>query len=187
MAGEAGHLSDAIGLARGTGARVMLIGGATVAEVREAVGALPNCAIVALVVQPSRSELVDMLDAGVAGLAPRSLTADELVTTVEAALEAGAEGNGLAGSEPVLVPLPVGARAPDLSANLSLAEEPLLTPKELEILGQLARGASNKTIAEALYVAPATVKTHLGHIYAKLGARGRHEAISHAFARGLLR
>jgi DNA-binding CsgD family transcriptional regulator len=66
-------------------------------------------------------------------------------------------------------------------------DEPGLTPKELEILAQLAQGASNKRIAEVLYVTPATVKTHLAHIYAKLGARGRHEAVTQALTMGILR
>ena len=47
-------------------------------------------------------------------------------------------------------------------------------------------GASNKAIAKALFVTPATVKTHLAHIYAKLGARSRHEALTQAFATGIL-
>lgn len=185
--GEAAHLPEGIALAQRTGAAVLVIGGATVAEVRDAVPALPACAVVALVAQPSRTELVEMLDAGVAGLATRSLTADELVAAVEAAAEASGPAGTPASGQPVLVPLPVGLRTPDLSAHLSLADDPALTPKELEILAQLAEGASNKRIAAALYVTPATVKTHLGHIYAKLGARGRHEALSHAFAMGILR
>jgi DNA-binding CsgD family transcriptional regulator len=62
----------------------------------------------------------------------------------------------------------------------------MLTLKEREIVAQLARGASNKEIADALFVTPATVKTHLAHIYAKLGARSRHEALTQAFALGIL-
>jgi DNA-binding NarL/FixJ family response regulator len=148
--------------------------------------------VVVLLAQPSRNELVEVLGAGVAGLALRSLTAEELVSTVEAAAEgvAGA-GSAPAGAHgvpaPVFVPLPIGLDPTEGTvAGAAAPVDPLLTPKEREILGQLAQGATNKRIAEALYVTPATVKTHLAHIYAKLGARGRHEALAHALAMGLL-
>jgi DNA-binding NarL/FixJ family response regulator len=144
---------------------------------------------VVLLAQPSRAELVDMLGAGVAGLGPRSLTAEELVGTVEAAAEAVAQpGRGSGAEVPVFVPLPIGLTPAEASEPPGGGpEEPQLTPKEREILAQLAQGASNKRIAEALFVTPATVKTHLAHIYAKLGARGRHEALTHALSMGLMR
>jgi DNA-binding NarL/FixJ family response regulator len=61
-----------------------------------------------------------------------------------------------------------------------------LTTKELQVLTRLAHGDSNAEIAEALYISPATVKTHLAHIYAKLGVGGRHGAMSRAVGLGLL-
>ena len=62
----------------------------------------------------------------------------------------------------------------------------LLTPKERQVLVWVAKGHSNKEIAEELFMAPGTVKTHLAHIYAKLGVRDRHEAMARAIALGLL-
>lgn len=61
-----------------------------------------------------------------------------------------------------------------------------LTRKEREVLARLAEGRSNREIAELLFVTPATVKTHLGHIYAKLGVGTRQEATARAVAIGLL-
>lgn len=61
-----------------------------------------------------------------------------------------------------------------------------LTAKELEVLARLAEGRSNQEIAAALFVTAATVKTHLSHIYAKLGVANRREALSRALALGLL-
>ncbi len=61
-----------------------------------------------------------------------------------------------------------------------------LTAKELEVLGLLAQGHSNKQIARALYVSDATVKTHLQHIYAKLEVQSRFGALSRATEMGLL-
>jgi DNA-binding NarL/FixJ family response regulator len=181
--GEAAQLGPGIELARSTRAQVLLVGGATVAETRHAVSSLPQCSVVVLMSQPSREELVEILGTGVAGFALRSLTSEELVATVETA--AAKTGHESRSSEPVFMPVLVGA-PPSPVAEAVVVGEPVLTPKEREILAQLARGASNKRIAEALYVTPATVKTHLAHIYAKLGARGRHEAVSQALAMGIV-
>jgi DNA-binding NarL/FixJ family response regulator len=185
VVGEVPRLGQGVDLARRVRATAMLLGGATADEARQAVDALPACAVIVLLVQPNRDDLMGMLDAGVAGLALRSLTAEELVRTVEAAAEVGKQAAGLPVA-PVFGPLPIGASSLPKAGN-RVGSEPGLTAKELEILAQLAQGASNKRIAEALYVTPATVKTHLAHIYAKLGARGRHEAVSRALGTGILR
>ncbi len=59
----------------------------------------------------------------------------------------------------------------------------MLTPRELEVLRLLARGASNKTIADTLVISLHTTKTHVAHILDKLGAASRSEAA--ALARDL--
>jgi ATP/maltotriose-dependent transcriptional regulator MalT len=61
-----------------------------------------------------------------------------------------------------------------------------LTGREREVLVLLAAGHSNREIASSLYVSLPTVKTHLAHIYAKLGAKNRNEALGRAVAAGLL-
>jgi len=62
-----------------------------------------------------------------------------------------------------------------------------LTAKELEVLGLLSQGHSNKQIARALYVSDATIKTHLQHIYVKLAVQSRFGALTRASELGLLR
>ena len=184
VVGEAMYLDQGVELVLAERASVLLLGGATVEEVTEAVRALPSCAVVVLLAQPSRAELVELLGNGIAGFALRSLTAEELVATVAAAAQGRVPAGGRA-VEPVFVPLLVGLAQPDAPPDTKGG--PVITLKEREILGQLALGASNKAIAMALFVTPATVKTHLAHIYAKLGARSRHEALTQAFAMGILR
>ncbi|KPI04776.1 two component transcriptional regulator, LuxR family [Actinobacteria bacterium OV450] len=63
---------------------------------------------------------------------------------------------------------------------------PTLTDRELDILGQLARGLGNRDIARALFISEATVKTHLGRIYDKLGVDTRAGAVSVAKEERLL-
>ncbi|MGW4381620.1 response regulator [Kitasatospora sp. NPDC004531] len=64
---------------------------------------------------------------------------------------------------------------------------PQLTDREQDILDQLGQGLSNREIARALFISEATVKTHLGRIYAKLGADTRSGAVAIAKERRLLR
>jgi DNA-binding NarL/FixJ family response regulator len=61
----------------------------------------------------------------------------------------------------------------------------LLTPRELEVLGLLARGHSNKRIALELGVAEKTVKTHVGHVLGKLGLSDRTQAALYAVREGI--
>lgn len=62
----------------------------------------------------------------------------------------------------------------------------LLTGRERQMLEEMATGASNTEIAAKLYVSEATVKTHVGHVLAKLGARDRVQAVVFAYEAGVV-
>jgi predicted ATPase/DNA-binding NarL/FixJ family response regulator len=72
--------------------------------------------------------------------------------------------------------------SPDLAGGPALPDEKVdglgLTPREVEILRLLPQGLTNTQIAEALFVSPRTVQTHLTNLYGKLGVEGRAEAIA---------
>jgi DNA-binding NarL/FixJ family response regulator len=61
-----------------------------------------------------------------------------------------------------------------------------LTPRELDVLRMIGRGSSNTEIAAELFVSEATIKSHIGHIFTKLGLRDRAAAIVFAFDHGLV-
>lgn len=74
----------------------------------------------------------------------------------------------------------------NLLAERLAQPETALSPRELEILQALATGASNKQIAQRLFISEATVKTHLIHVYQKLGVETRTAAVSAARERKLI-
>ncbi len=65
--------------------------------------------------------------------------------------------------------------------------EPALSGREIELLQLLATGLPNRAIARQLFISEATVKTHLVHIYGKLGVDNRTAAISVATQRRIIR
>ena len=86
---------------------------------------------------------------------------------------------------------PTLTRVDTLAARLT-SESPAhrypagLTPREVDVLRLLPRGLSNAEIAEALFVSPRTIQSHLSNLYGKLGVGGRAEAIAYAVTHGFL-
>lgn len=64
-------------------------------------------------------------------------------------------------------------------------QTPPISPREREILALVARGLGNRRIAESLFISEATVRTHLSHLYSKLGCSNRVELALHAVKAGL--
>lgn len=72
-------------------------------------------------------------------------------------------------------------------ANARQAPNGVLSTREVEVLEWVARGESNRAIAKRLYISEATVKTHLLHLFAKLGVGDRTAAVTEAARLGILR
>jgi len=85
------------------------------------------------------------------------------------------------------IPVPVPTTAAELFClNEGKREELGITPRELEILGLIANGMSNREIAEKLFVSENTVKTHSSRVFDKLGAKRRTQAVQFGKEFGLL-
>ena len=82
----------------------------------------------------------------------------------------------------VEVPVPAGP----FVFNQAKADELTLTPREIEVLGLMAEGLSNKQMAERLFVSENTIKTHCSRIFDKLGAGRRTQAVQLAKQHGLI-
>lgn len=182
---------DAIRMVESTKARYLLLGNyrdISLAEAAKRAKALPEPPRVLVLVDSIGVEQMRALRAvGIDALLPRSVSPAELAD----ALKRVAKGERVVA--PALLSLLVSALGPSEERPPSgpggygrrRDDEPL-TRKELEVLARLAEGRSNREIADALFVTPATVKSHLAHIYVKLGVTGRQEAMARAVALGLL-
>jgi DNA-binding NarL/FixJ family response regulator len=181
VAGEASRGDDGIRMAQAGEAVFLVLGAirnASVVEIVRRVGGGPHVPrILVLLDQVARDDLVALASLGVDALLVRSSRPEEIADAV-ARVEKGERVVA-----PALLPLLVGALEPAADDG---DDDGVLTRKELEVLSRLAEGGSNREIADALFVTPATVKTHLAHIYAKLGVTDRHGALARAVELGLL-
>jgi DNA-binding NarL/FixJ family response regulator len=136
----------------------------------------PETKVVVLTTYSDDASILDALDAGALGY----LTKDAGRAEIARALHAAAAGQS------VLDP-GVASRLLATARESAAPAEPAegLTARETEVLGLLAAGLDNLAIARRLYVSEATVKTHINHVFAKIGATTRAQAVRYAHRRGL--
>lgn len=191
------------------GLRAVLEGAGGVTVVAEAADGAEALAILAAADPPVDAVVMDLqMGPGMDGIeATRRIAAaggpPVLVLTtydteadVVAAMTAGATGYLLKDAPPEAVREAVQAAAagrpvlsPAVTARLVHrlgAPATALTDREIEILRRLATGATNRELARALFISEATVKTHLVHIYGKLGVDNRTRAVDRARAERII-
>ena len=137
----------------------------------------PDVGVIMLTAYDDRQFVVEAVRAGARGYVLKARDAEHLIQTVRL----------VAGGNMVIDPQLVVALAEELTdAKERDRKAETLTAREVEVLQLLAFGHTNKDIAEQLYISPDTVKTHLEHIFEKLGTSDRTAAVAEALRRRLI-
>jgi DNA-binding NarL/FixJ family response regulator len=176
VVGEAGNGAEAIARVERLGADVVLMdlrmpemGG--VEAIRRLRQTAPAVRVLVLTTYDTDSDVLPAIEAGATGYLLKDAPREELIRAVRAAVK----------GESVLSP----AVARRLMGQVRRPPPEALSPRELKVLQLIADGATNREAAAKLFVSEATIKTHLLHIYEKLGVRDRAAAVGEAYRRRL--
>lgn len=136
----------------------------------------PETAVLVLTSYGGDDKLFPALDAGATGFMLKDTGADELVAAIRQ----------VARGQPTFSPTVAKRMLREFSNGPSndIPGEPL-TPRETEVLREIAHGLSNEEIAEKLFISPATVRTHVGKIFSKLNLVRRTQAVLYALRYGI--
>jgi DNA-binding NarL/FixJ family response regulator len=156
----------------------VLDGIAATVRLREASDSL---AVLVLTTFDEDEVLWGALEAGAAGFVLKDSSAEQLIAAARAV------AGGAAWFDPAVTPrILEHYRRRIAPASREAARLELLSEREREVLRLMARGATNGEIAASLYLAEATVKTHIGSIFGKLAVRDRAAAIVFAYEHGVV-
>lgn len=137
--------------------------------------AAPASRVVILTTYESDDAILRAIGAGASGYLLKAAPEEELLAGIRA----------VAAGEVALAPS-VSRVLVRRAAQPADPPVPALSPRELDVLRLVAEGLSNRRIAERLYVGEATVKTHLLHVFTKLGVDDRTRAVTRAMELGVL-
>ncbi|WP_449407521.1 response regulator [Microbacterium maritypicum] len=179
VVGQAGDGAEAVALAADLRPDVVLMdlrmpGVSGIEATSRLTAELPGVRVLVLTTYETDDDILGAIEAGASGYLLKAAPHEEIV----AGIRAVAEGHTVL--------------APSIAATLvtrmrtERAERPQLTPRELEVLRLVAAGRSNPEIARELFIGEATVKTHLIHVFEKLGVSDRTRAVTLALELGLL-
>lgn len=177
VVGEAGDGAEGIERAKALSADVVLMDlrmpamdGVTATDaLREQ---FPSARVLILTTFDNESDVLPAIEAGATGYLLKDALPEELAQAVRAA----------ARGESALAP----SVTQHIVRQVQRAETAALTDREKQVLQLVANGASNRTAAAALFIGEASIKTHLQHIYDKLGVRDRASAVAEGYRRRLL-
>jgi len=187
VVGEAGNGEEALRIAAALRPAVVLMDLQMpvldgVAATRRLHAEQPDCRVIVLTTFDDDEYVFEGLRAGAVGYLLKDAPSEKLAEAIRAA------ARGESFLQPS-VAAKVVAEFARLTTHATLRQQPLVEPlsdRELEILRLVARGASNKEIATALFIAEGTVKNHVTNILSKLGVRDRTQAALKAKDIGLI-
>jgi len=129
----------------------------------------PDARIIALTSYDGDQDIYRALEAGVRGYLLKEMVHTEVVKAIRLVHEGKR-----------YIPVEVAQQLTDYFPDVAL------TPREVEVLGLVARGLGNKEVGDILGTAPGTVKAHVQNILSKLGAKDRTHAVTIALKRGII-
>ncbi len=132
----------------------------------------PAVQVLVLTTYDSDADILPAIEAGATGYLLKDAPREDLFRAIQAA----------ANGESFLAPS-VAAR---LMGRMRAPAEEALSAREVQVLTMVSQGASNKEIGHQLHISEATVKTHLTHIFEKLGVSDRTQAVTVALQRGIV-
>jgi DNA-binding NarL/FixJ family response regulator len=143
----------------------------------------PKIGVIALTTYADDESVLGALRAGARGYLTKDASAEQIGAAIarvaggEAALDEAIQTR-------VVEAVTASAPPPERGEGSELPDG--LTAREAEVLGLIGDGLSNDEIATRLVVSPATVKSHVNHVFAKIGARDRAQAVGYAYRQGLV-
>jgi DNA-binding NarL/FixJ family response regulator len=177
VVGEAGNGVEAIARASALGADVVLMdlrmpemGG--VEAIRRLHESAPSVRVLVLTTYDTDDDVLPAIEAGATGYLLKDAPREELIRAVHAAFR----------GDSVLSP----SVARRVVGRVRQPAQESLSQRELDVLRLIASGEGNREAAASLFISESTVKTHLLHIYEKLGVRDRASAVAEAYKRRLL-
>ncbi len=181
VVGEAAQGEEAVALAEAVLPDVILMdlhmpGGDGVSAIRELARRGNPARVLVLTTYDMDSDVLPAIEAGATGYLLKDVPGEELLRAVRA----------VANGEPVLSPSVASRLMRQVRRPEGRPGQSTLSGREMEIISLVAKGATNREIAQTLFVSEATIKTHLLHIYKKLGVSDRAAAVGEAYRRGLL-
>jgi two-component system NarL family response regulator len=135
-----------------------------------------------LTISDEEDDLYEAIKAGANGYLLKDISAEE----VAGAIHAVVRGHSLISPSMASKLLSEFKTLADQAADKEQLPAPVLTPRELEVLKLVARGMSNREVAEQLYISENTVKNHVRNILEKLHLHSRMEAVMYAVRKRLL-
>ncbi len=174
-----------------------------VAATRRLAAELPAVKVVVLTTFADDASILGALEAGALGFLTKDAGRQQIALAVRSAAAGQAVLDPLVQASLLRAASPVGAgagtgagtgtgtAAVTIEPSGPAAAEPAplpddLTPREADVLRAIAAGQSNTEIAMDLFISEATVKSHINHLFAKIHARSRAEAVRYAYDHGMV-
>jgi two-component system NarL family response regulator len=143
---------------------------------------LPTTRVLMLTVSDEEDDLYEAIKAGANGYLLKDISAEQVADAIHAVVR----GHSLISPSMASKLLSEFKTLADQAAEKEQLPAPVLTPRELEVLKLVARGMSNREVADQLYISENTVKNHIRNILEKLHLHSRMEAVMYAVRKRLL-